>query len=526
MSTTLYRKYRPQSFAEVISQNHIKVTLQNEILSGKLAHAYLFAGPRGIGKTTMARILAKSLNCQNRQAGEFEPCNNCASCLEIAEGRSLDLVEIDAASNRGINEIRELREQTKYTPVKEKHKVFIIDEAHMLTNEAFNALLKTLEEPPSHAIFVLATTELHKIPETIISRCQRFDYKKIPLEDISSHLSEIARKEGIKVADNVTLNIARLSEGYLRDAVSLMGQVLALGEKEITEEEASVVIPRSDWQRVIEFVFCILGGKTKSGIQLVNQLIEEGVDPEHFTKITIETLRKLLLAKVISNWQEIAWEAGEEALPKLKQAVDKRTALELTQIMEILLEALTSLKQAVIIQLPLEIALVKIEEIIGFSEEIEDSDNDRDFNGDDSSQAEAKTEEVIKEQSEEETIESASENQVAIEEIKQKWPEVIEALKAYNNSIATFLKVATPVKVEDQKLYLGFQYKFHFERLKENKNAQIIEEVIIKIFNSRLQLEAIIDQKYSLEIDNGEEAKNEDDQEVKAVLEALGGEVI
>jgi len=197
MSFTLYRKYRPQKFSEVIAQNHIKVTLENEITSGKIAHAYLFSGPRGIGKTTIARIFAKSLNCQNRVGAE--PCNECVSCLEIGEGRSLDLVEIDAASNRGINEIRELKEQIKYTPVKSKYKIFIIDEVHMLTAEAFNALLKTLEEPPAYAIFILATTEAHKLPDTIISRCQRFDFKKVPFSDIVAHLGRLSAAEGIDV---------------------------------------------------------------------------------------------------------------------------------------------------------------------------------------------------------------------------------------------------------------------------------------------------------------------------------------
>ena len=224
MSNTLYRKYRPQIFAEVISQNHVKTTLANAITMDKVAHAYLFAGPRGIGKTTLARILAKALNCNEKD--KLEPCTKCSSCLEIAEGRSLDLIEIDAASNRGINEIRELREQVRVSPSKEKFKVFIIDEVHMLTNEAFNALLKTLEEPPAHAIFILATTEIHRIPETIISRCQRFDFKKIPIPETVKHLEFLVKQEGIKVEKKVIENIARFSQGYLRDAISMLGQIL------------------------------------------------------------------------------------------------------------------------------------------------------------------------------------------------------------------------------------------------------------------------------------------------------------
>jgi DNA polymerase-3 subunit gamma/tau len=188
MSETLYRKYRPQLFKEIIGQEHIKITLENEIESNKISHAYLFSGPRGIGKTTMARIFAKSINCKEKKDKEFEPCNECNSCKSITEGNNLDIVEIDAASNRGINEIRELRERIKYAPSNGEYKVFIIDEVHMLTIEAFNALLKTLEEPPKHAIFILATTELHKLPVTIVSRCERFDFKVIDIEKLKIHL--------------------------------------------------------------------------------------------------------------------------------------------------------------------------------------------------------------------------------------------------------------------------------------------------------------------------------------------------
>lgn len=329
---------------------------------GKLAHAYLFSGPRGIGKTTMARVFAKVLNCPNQQEGE--PCNNCDSCREIILDHSLDLIEIDAASNRGINEIRDLREQVKYVPTKNKYKVFIVDEVHMLTAEAFNALLKTLEEPPAHAIFILATTELHQLPETIISRCQRFDFRKISFKEIVTHLEMIAASEKVKVNSKVMENVARISEGYMRDAISLLGQILALGEKEISEEEASLVLPHSDFNLIISFIRQLLLEKTAENINLVNQYLADGGELENFTKETVETLRKILVAKVTANWQELAWEIAESDFKALMDRLEKIKAGDLVKIIEILLDALTKMKRADIIQLPLELALVKIEDAV------------------------------------------------------------------------------------------------------------------------------------------------------------------
>ena len=225
-SLVLYRKYRPKTFSEIIGQEHVVQTLTNAISSGMISHAYLFSGPRGNGKTTIARLLAKAVNCQNRKNGEFEPCNKCSSCLEIMENRSMDLIEIDAASHRGVDEVRELRDGIGFVPTKSKYKVFIIDESHQLTKEASNALLKTLEEPPAHAIFILATTEIHKMIPTIISRCQRFDFRKLTIPEIIKRLEIIAKKEEVKVEKAALELIAIAASGSIRDAESLLDQAL------------------------------------------------------------------------------------------------------------------------------------------------------------------------------------------------------------------------------------------------------------------------------------------------------------
>ena len=291
----LYRKYRPKRFVEFVGQEHVVKVLTSALVGGRLAHAYLFCGPRGVGKTTIARILAKAANCENRKDGNFEPCNKCAACQEINDGRSLDLIEIDAASNRGIDEIRELREGIKFAPTRLKYKVFIIDEVHQLTKEAFNALLKTLEEPPAHAIFILATTEIHKVPETIISRCQRFDFHKLILEKIIERLARIAKVEGVKITQPALEMIAANADGAMRDAESLLGQVMAMEDKDITLEEVKALLGATDISAAIEMVAYLIANDAKGAICFINKILNDGYDLEQFAKSLINYLRKVMI---------------------------------------------------------------------------------------------------------------------------------------------------------------------------------------------------------------------------------------
>ena len=290
------RKYRPQTFDEVVGQNAAAQTLRNAILQKRIAHAYLFAGARGVGKTSTARILAKALNCIHGPT--ITPCNECPSCVEITAGNSIDVLEIDAASNRGIDEIRELRENVKYAAARDRYKVFIIDEVHMLTTEAFNALLKTLEEPPPQVIFVLATTELHKVPSTILSRCQHFNFRAISYHEVLGQLKKIAEEEHIQISDEALNAIARASEGSMRDAQSQLDQIIAFCGDAIKDEQVRDLLGIVPQQMLDDFTSAIVQQDARRVLMLVDQLVASGLNLQHFVREMLGHFRNLLMLKI------------------------------------------------------------------------------------------------------------------------------------------------------------------------------------------------------------------------------------
>ncbi|MFC1598035.1 DNA polymerase III subunit gamma/tau [Patescibacteria group bacterium] len=362
MSTSLYQKYRPKTFANLVGQDHIRTTLLNELKSGTVAHAYLFSGPRGIGKTTTARLLARAVNCKAQQDGE--PDNSCESCEMILGGRALDVVEIDAASHTGVDHVREnIIENARVAPSQLGWKVFVIDEVHMLSTSAFNALLKTLEEPPAHTMFILATTEIHKVPSTIVSRCERFNFRKISFDDMTRRLAGLAKAEGVQVDQDVLEAIAKRSEGALRDAESLLGQVLALDDKKITVEVAEIVLPHSESGEILGLFEEIVRGQTKPAIARVNQLMDDGVMLTEFTKDLIEFTRKVLLYVVQESLDPLQYlDLNKEDVARIGNLVKAIPAAEISRIIETLIEALEQQKSTTIPQLPLELAIVKLAE--------------------------------------------------------------------------------------------------------------------------------------------------------------------
>lgn len=297
MYQALYRKYRPTNFIELIGQNHIKQTIQNALKLAKFSHAYMFTGPRGTGKTTIAKLIATSLNCENLN-NEGEPCNECSQCKAIRGNSHADVLEIDAASNNGVEQIREIREQVAYAPGTGKYKVYIIDEVHMLSTGAFNALLKTLEEPPKHVIFILATTDVHKVPATIISRCQRFDFRRIGPRDIIERLRHVAKKEEVKIEEEALQLLGMLAQGGMRDALSLMDQTIAFATNEtITKDDVSEVVGRISIEKIEACIGDLLKGNTIDILNLINQVILNGKEPIYLLEDLIGYLRDLVISK-------------------------------------------------------------------------------------------------------------------------------------------------------------------------------------------------------------------------------------
>lgn len=353
----LYRKWRSRTFEEVIGQEHVTRTLQNALAADRVAHAYLFTGPRGTGKTTTARLLAKAVNCLSE--GDTKPCGVCSICQAVDEARLLDMIEIDAASNRGIDEIRDLREKVGFRPGQARVKFYIIDEVHMLTDPAFNALLKTLEEPPSHVIFVLATTEPHKIPATIVSRCQRFDFRRIPLSEITRWLAHIADAEGLKVDPAALEYIARQGSGSMRDAISLLDQLTAYGSDAITLAQVQAVLGAVASQAVIDLADSLIGGDLARGLDVINRVVGDGAEPRQFTREFVEYLRGLLLLKMGDGASLLRASVPDETLAQMEEQVARLSPRTLLRATRLFNAAALEMKVGFLPQLPLELAFVE-----------------------------------------------------------------------------------------------------------------------------------------------------------------------
>ena len=353
------RKYRPQTFEKMIGQEHVAKTLQNAVKNDRIAQAYIFSGMRGVGKTTVARLLDKALNCQASSKPTPDPCGKCESCLEIAEDRSVDVMEIDGASNRGIDEVRALREGVKYRPIRSRYKVIIIDEVHMLTREAFNALLKTLEEPPPHTVFIFATTEFHKVPATIVSRCQHFEFKKISQRDIINHLNDITKAENITISPLGMTLIADAAGGSLRDAQSLLDQAVAYAGENISDEDLKEILGVISREILFEFSGAILAEEPGLIFPLVEKVIEIGYDLRFFYKELIQHFRNLLIASSIKEAQELML-LNKEEMETLKKEAEKSSSENLLRYLLALQQGEQGLRYSSHPRIYLETQLVKL----------------------------------------------------------------------------------------------------------------------------------------------------------------------
>jgi DNA polymerase III, subunit gamma and tau len=371
------RKWRPQTFEDIVGQDHVVKTLKNSISQDRVAHAFLFGGPRGVGKTSIARILAKALNCE---MGPAEiPCNECVNCREITKGTSMDVLEIDGASNRGIDEIRELREKVKFSPVSSRYKVYIIDEVHMLTKEAFNALLKTLEEPPAHVIFIFATTETHRVPATILSRCQRFDFRRISHKQISDKLGQIARAEKINISETGLAWIAEGGDGSMRDAQSIFDQVISYAGADIKDSDIKDLLALADRHLLFDLSAAVLERDAGKCLKIIDDGYYSGLDMKYFYQMLLDHFRDLLLIKIVGDDLSLIVLSGKE-IEKLKGQANGVSRETLQRLLDILLDEEEDIRRSTNPRLNVELALVQmaylgpmipIDEVLAKMEELE-----------------------------------------------------------------------------------------------------------------------------------------------------------
>jgi DNA polymerase III subunit gamma/tau len=509
--TVLYQKYRPQKFSEVFGQNNIKTTLQNEILHNRISHAYLFCGPRAVGKTTLARILAKAVNCQNKKENDFEPCNKCDSCLSINNFRNLDVVEIDAASNTGVDNVREnIISISKIVTPENKYKVFIIDEVHMLSLSAFNALLKTIEEPPARVIFVLCTTEMYKLPLTIVSRCQRFDFKKISTNDMVSKLETIVKNEKIEVDKDVLDLIALKSDGHLRDAEGLLNQIISISDKKIDLKTASLVIPNSNLEENINLLKMLSKKDSASAIKLINDLLDGGVNLKIFITDLIEIIRKMILDKNSPSLSSsLGLDLSERMENKISEISKSFNLLELISLSENLLENLKSIDNSFIPQMPLEFSIIKFcgsinKEKVQIKKVEEKEDN-------------KKKEVEVEVKKTEETKDGI----INVDDFLNLWPEFLMKLKDHNHSLSFVMQSCKIDSVSGNKVCLLFKYKLHKDRLENPEMRKIIRQLLKDVYKHELDIEAIVDN--NLKKDNN---NSNDNNMVDDLLKTFGGQLI
>ncbi|NLB11796.1 DNA polymerase III subunit gamma/tau [Candidatus Dojkabacteria bacterium] len=449
MSSVLYQKYRSSDFNELQGQDHVTKLLKNAVKTKQIAQAYLFVGSRGTGKTSTARILAKAVNCKKIKS-DGNPCNECESCISISTGRFLDLIEVDAASNRGIDQIRELKEKIEFSPSEGKYKVYIIDEVHMLTTEAFNALLKTLEEPPAHVIFILATTDVHKLPPTILSRCQRYDFRLGTNEEIATLITDICKKEKIKIEEGALNIVVQNAKGSYRDALSIL-DVIYTGQdekiNEITTEEARKILGLPERDSVILLLKSFVKGDGGKSLDIIGSLEKNGVNLQQFTNYTLDILRQILIAKIKGK--------VEKEIDFVKE-VDIKTIYKLINLF---LNAENRIRYANNQALVLEMIIPEMMKVDG-EREIEIVNRD----------VKKRITEPKQEEEKEEVMEEKDIKEVSLNEISKRWDEFINEIKPFNGHLYAFLGGANVKDFNKGILHLEVPFKFHEERIEVPKS--------------------------------------------------------
>ena len=492
--TVIARKYRPQKFEELIGQKPIAETLANAIKDDKISHAYLFAGPRGVGKTSTARILSKSLNCEKGPTPN--PCGVCKNCIEITEGNSLDVVEIDGASNRGIDEIRNLKEKVSFAPANSKYKIYIIDEVHMLTEPAFNALLKTLEEPPPHIVFIFATTEPHKIPATVLSRCQRYDFRRISISEIVQHLKKIAKNENVNITDDALFLIAKNSDGSLRDSQSTLDQLIAFAEGEITEEKVRQLFGISDVEIYQAFLKSIVNEEIKNGLKIIYEIYNKGIDLKQFVTNLIEFLRNIFLVKIGIDDINIL-EESKDKIEIFKRFAKDFESEVLQEMIIYLTELLNNFRYTIQFKSLLEIGFLNLINIykkvtLKFIYEFV-----KEFAQEDIANIKFPKKKPLQEPVKEKEKDKDKELSSVSAKIEDKWNEVINKLEKTSKIMSVFLREGKIKEIKNNTIYILFDKRFNYDNLNnENTRAKIIK-IMNEVFNTSMNIDFILEEKKS-----------------------------
>ncbi|CDF59151.1 DNA polymerase III subunit gamma/tau [Thermobrachium celere] len=506
MYKALYREFRPQNFSQLVGQENIVRTLKNQILQNKIPHAYLFCGTRGTGKTSTAKILSKAVNCLNPK--DAEPCNECEICREINAGTLIDVFEIDAASNNRVENVRELIEDVKYPPHRAKYKVYIIDEVHMLSQSAFNALLKTLEEPPRHVIFILATTDPQKVPPTILSRCQRFDFKRITTRDMVLRLREVVNQVGALCDDDTLELISRVSDGAMRDALSILDQAIAMSDGKVEYQRVSEMLGLTSNEHIFKLVDFMIERNIEGAIRTIDEVILSGKDVSQFIKDMTRHFRNLLLAKVSKNPEEIL-DLSKDTINMLVEQSRKLRSEEIMRAVNLFVEAENSTKITNQWRILLEMTVIRyckreydisVETIMARLNTLEEKIKEGAFIV---SNVEAKPQPIKPKVVQPKKVEEVSVKKeeelgelpaldVTINEVRASWHDILNLLKANKKMIVyAYLEPGDVIETKGNKVVIGFdkRYSFSKDNLDKAENKKIAEEYFSKVLKKDVKLE-------------------------------------
>lgn len=544
MYIALYRKWRPKRFEDICSQEHITTTLKNQIKGNRISHAYLFCGTRGTGKTSTAKLLAKAVNCFDIKDGN--PCDSCESCKGINQGNSIDVFEIDAASNRGIDNIRDLREAVKFTPAVGKYKVYIIDEVHMLTNEAFNALLKTLEEPPAYVIFILATTEPHKLPATVLSRCQRFDFKRISQESMLKRLIYICEQEGIKAETEALRLIVRNSDGAMRDAISIMDQCGVYGNKSINTEDVLMVLGIVNDKYLFEMSEAILAEDVSQTMQLLKEISTEGKDMSQFSRDLLIHYRNLLMAKLVDEPEEVI-DLSKGIIADLKEQSNRYTRENILRCINILSNLTTELKWSSQPKVLLEVALIKMcrlekdistEGLLARIAKLEQALTSGEISITAAlsvkkrKKESKKTLEIQQDMAESKKNEIPNTNKKDSKKdtkILDSWDGFIDEIKKRKKmKLRTYMALCKPVLMDGEKVMLCFarQDSFSKEAMESHETKKEIEDIAGEYFGTKIKIKPVFEDEIQKNDDVKTETPSEENDVVKKAIELFGEELV